>query len=102
MRIHFRKIANLGSLPQIKKRKIEYPFSSYKHSTFHFSCSLKKQYADFTNFISFVNLHIGSKMNFRFNRETYIFQIFFACIKSQSARFSISRLYPLSVKNFIE
>jgi len=50
----------------------------------------KNQYADFANFISFANLHIGSKMKFRFNKKTYIFQIFFACIKSQSARFSIS------------
>ena len=87
---NFRKIANFGSLPKIKKSKIECLFSTWKNANTHFSCLSKKQYADFTTFISSVNPHIGSKTYFHFDKRYYIFQIFFACVKSQSARFSIS------------
>lgn len=85
MCIHFRKIANFGSLPKIKKSKIECLFSTWKNANTHFSCLSKKQYADFTTFISSVNPHIGSKTYFHFDKRYYIFQIFFACVKSQSA-----------------
>lgn len=69
MCIHFRKIANFGSLPKIKKSKIECLFSTWKNANTHFSCLSKKQYADFTTFISSVNPHIGSKTYFHLIRD---------------------------------
>ena len=84
------KLPILVPYPKLKKVKLNV---FYLHAKMQMLISLvyqKNQYADFTTFISSVNPHIGSKIYFHFDKRYYIFQIFFACVKSQSARFSIS------------